>query len=296
MPPNDMEILPARATQLKNVICPYCGVGLDKGNVTKEHVVGRGFVPRGSLENQPNLILRACRDCNNRKSDLEDDISAITMQPDVTGRHFGSDARLADNAKRKAKAHSRYARKSVAESKPSLEIKYWLDQFAVMTLNFVGQPQISDERVLELALFHFKACFFFITYNQETNRGQWWKGGYVPIQIVSKLDWGNERSCAFMECTQSWDYRFLMITADENFKMAIRKSLSDDIWSLAVEWNENYRVLAACGESESLNAFVEKLPRLKVDIVSRSANSTLAVRTEKWLKPEADTLFAVPPD
>ena len=43
--------------RLRNVICPYCGVGLSKGNSTKEHVLGLlQFVPKAVLSNQWNLI------------------------------------------------------------------------------------------------------------------------------------------------------------------------------------------------------------------------------------------------
>ena len=42
-------------------------------------MIGRRFVPKGKLNNQWNLIVRVCIKCNNKKSDLEDDISAISM-------------------------------------------------------------------------------------------------------------------------------------------------------------------------------------------------------------------------
>jgi hypothetical protein len=79
------------------VICPYCGVALSKENSTKEHVLARKFVPKGTLNNQWNLILNACRCCNNSKSDLEDDISAITMQPNMRGDHFDYVGALKEN-------------------------------------------------------------------------------------------------------------------------------------------------------------------------------------------------------
>jgi hypothetical protein len=297
LPNNEFEKLPAGPICLRNVVCPYCGARLGRDNSTKEHMVGRKFVPKGSLENQPNLILRACRSCNNRKSDLEDDISAITMQPDVTGRYFGSSESLVMDAERKANASlSRHTGKPVRESKPTIEIKHEIAPGVTMTFNFVGQAQISDERAQKLALFHFQACFFFITYSRDAHQGWWWVGEYAPIQVASKLDWGNDLAVAFMERTLSWDYRFLMITADENFKIAIRKSLDSDVWSLAVEWNENYRVLAACGEPEALKAFVAGLPKLNASIVSRGPNWMCASRSEKQLKSEADTLFAVSAD
>jgi hypothetical protein len=255
-------------------------------------VIGRKFVPKSTLENQWNLILSACRDCNNRKSGLEDDISAITMQPDVTGKHFGSHPQLdLDSAHKRKRTHSRYTGKLVGDSQPTLQIKYELGPDIALTFHMTGQAQIAEERAFELAMRHFQGFFFFITYNHDENRGWWWKGKYAQILAVSKTDWGNPLALTFMEKTRDWDYRVLAITADEHFKLAIRKHPTDDIWSLAVEWNENYRVLAACGDEAPLKAFLSTLPRLEMQTLFQSADSGLAVRTEKTLSPEDDTLF-----
>src|SRR4051812_6479594 len=69
-------------TRLKNVTCAYCGVRFSPATPsTKEHVITRNFVPEGTLKaNDWNLILLACRTCNQEKADLEDEISAITLQ------------------------------------------------------------------------------------------------------------------------------------------------------------------------------------------------------------------------
>jgi hypothetical protein len=291
---HDLQYLPTnKPTRLKNVVCPYCGVGLSKENTTKEHVVGRKFVPKGTLANQWNLILNACRVCNNHKSDLEDDISAITMQPDVSGRPFGTHEQLAlDAVHKRARTFSRYTGKVVADSTPTMEIKYQLAPGVTLTFNMTAQAQIGHERAFALALRHFQGFFYFITYNHDANRGWWWKGHYAPIQSVSKTDWGNDVAVAFMDATQTWEHRVLTITADEHFKLAIRKHPTVDIWSLALEWNENYRVLAACGEEAPLREFLAGLPRLQVETVFQTDNSGLQVRTEKVLKQEDDTLFA----
>ena len=75
-----------RAIVLRNLTCPYCGDRFDpETSAAKEHVIGRRFVPRGCFAGQWNLILNACERCNRNKGDLEDDISIITMMPDVTG-------------------------------------------------------------------------------------------------------------------------------------------------------------------------------------------------------------------
>jgi hypothetical protein len=250
--------------------------------------------PRGALENQWNLILNACRGCNNGKSDLEDDTSAITMQPDVRGRYFGDHPQLVVDGAHKAKrAHSRYTGKLVADSTPSMEIKCELAPGVMITFNMVGHPQIDDRRVFELAMRHFQAFFYFITYNHSANRGWWWKGSYAPIQAVSRNDWGNERARAFMNTTLNWEHRMLLSgAAAGHFNLAIRKHPAEDIWSLAVEWNQNYRVLAACGEESPLREFVAGLPRPKVKTMSQLPNVMLGVRTEQALKAEDDTLFA----
>ena len=90
---------PKSPIRLANVNCPYCGRDLTDKTRTKEHVISKRFVPKGTFDGSWNLILNACRACNNAKSDLEDDISAITMQPDPFGRF--ADPKLQSEAERK---------------------------------------------------------------------------------------------------------------------------------------------------------------------------------------------------
>ncbi len=141
---------------------------------------------------------------------------------------------------------------------------------------------------------HFQCFFYLITYNHEADRGWWWKGHYAPLQAISKNDWGNDVSLGFMVSTQEWEHRVLAITAHEHFKLAIRKHPTADVWSLAVEWNENYRVFAACGEEKPLRAFLDDFPKLKIQTVHQTPDSRLQVRTENSLNPQDDTLFTVP--
>jgi hypothetical protein len=84
----------SRAIVLRNINCAYCGRLFDAElPATKEHVIGRRFVPRGCFAGQWNLILNACGRCNGDKAELEDDISAITMMPDAFGCHAIADDR-----------------------------------------------------------------------------------------------------------------------------------------------------------------------------------------------------------
>lgn len=72
----------------RSLYCAYCGAAFSRpSDGEAEHVIGRRFVPKGTLAAQWNLIVRACGPCNDHKADLENDISAITMQPDAWGRY-----------------------------------------------------------------------------------------------------------------------------------------------------------------------------------------------------------------
>src|SRR5687768_10576572 len=105
----------SRPLLLRNVTCPYCGKLVSRHARTKEHVIGRRFVPRGALDRCWNLIVWACHGCNRQKSDLEDDISAITMQFHTAGLHGMNDVTLQNEALRKsARSISRNTRKPIA--------------------------------------------------------------------------------------------------------------------------------------------------------------------------------------
>lgn len=86
---------PSRLIVRRSAFCAYCGHAFGPGDRGEnEHVIGRRFVPKGTLANHWNLILSACGPCNDAKAELENDISAITMQPDGLGRHVLDDPRL----------------------------------------------------------------------------------------------------------------------------------------------------------------------------------------------------------
>lgn len=103
MPGERLVRLDARsAIVLNNITCVYCNTLLDEAESTKEHTIGRRFVPKGTLARSWNLIVRACGECNGRKSDLEDDLSAVSMHPDSAGDHARDDEILVSEATRKA--------------------------------------------------------------------------------------------------------------------------------------------------------------------------------------------------
>jgi hypothetical protein len=127
-------------------------------------------VPKGSLANGWSLIVRACERCNNDKSDLEDDISAITLLPDLGRSHEQAD--LASLAARKAAgARSRRTRKSVADSYEEQVVDGKLMSAIDCCFSFTAPPQLAPERVMRLARFHLQGFFYLITYEESARVG-----------------------------------------------------------------------------------------------------------------------------
>lgn len=139
MPVSLTELPSNRAVVLDNITCPYCGIELDESNNTKEHVVGRRFVPKGSLNGDWNLIVRACQKCNSNKSFLENDISAITLSGKLWFGTEDSDENTKQEAQRKAKnSISNKTRKPVIHSQEELNIEGSFAPGATFKFNLVA--------------------------------------------------------------------------------------------------------------------------------------------------------------
>lgn len=142
MTPDGLNELPSnRVLVLDNVTCPYCGIVLDDDNNTKEHVIGRRFVLKGTLNGCWNLIVRACERCNSEKSHLEDDISAITLSGKLWFDSSDEGENIAKEAHRKAKnSISNRTRKPAGQSQEEIgfEVPFALDatfKFSVLPGN-----------------------------------------------------------------------------------------------------------------------------------------------------------------
>lgn len=281
-----------RAIVLDNETCVYCGTRLEGGQHTTEHVVGRRFVPKGSLQGQWNLIVRACKACNKKKADLEDDISAITMVLDGWCRQNTRDELLWKDAGRKAsKSVSRKTRKVVAQSFERVNVRAPFQGGGVFTVTSTAPPQIDADRAFELARFHLTGFFYWITFNRETKTGGYWLGGFFPVMEALRLDWGNDVHVAFMNLVVAWEPRVLAATADGYFKVVIRRHPTDVLWSWAVEWNRSYRIVGFFGEQEAAERAGKDLPALELTSVIEAPNKWLRYRMEKQLDEANDSLF-----
>ncbi|QND60139.1 HNH endonuclease [Mesorhizobium huakuii] len=289
-----MDLPPERPVSLRNQTCVYCGLALSPSNKTREHVIGRRFVPDGKLQGQWNLILNACRPCNSHKADLEDDISAITLQPDSWGRYGHDDVSAIEDAQRKAKdSRSRRTRKAVKDSSEHIKIQGTLGPGINLSFQYSSPPQVDENRAFELARLQLMAFFYMQTYNSETRRGGYWLHGYHPILTASRSDWGNPLMVGFMRTIESWDCRLLAISANGFFKLITRKHPLAETWAWALEWNQNCRLIGFFGQLDPAQDIVNSLPRLEAKMVYQAPNESLSYRVETPLKEDEDTLFLV---
>lgn len=284
---------PNRAHHLKNLACPYCGIELtDAVASDRDHVIGRRFVPKGVLDAQWNIVLRSCRACNSKKADLEDDVSAVAMQPDAAGEHASTDPRLRAEASRKArKSISRRTGKPLAAGEEPLTIRGSIGS-ATMTFTMVGPPQIDEKRLFAMARYHIAAFFYLTSYDSSTGRGGLLPGLFYGLSAARKQDWGNAHMRWFMETTANWARRVHGIGANNFFKIeSRRRSDKDDVWSWALEWNQNFRIIGFFGREDLIARLEEGTPVMVMESVDDGSGTILRYRAEVPLTDGDDQLF-----
>lgn len=294
VPPAELTAIDPKTTvQLPNQTCVYCGTQLTDDTSTKEHVVGRRFVPKGMLHQSWNLIVRSCRICNGRKSDLEDDLSGITMQPDSFGRYPTDDAVLIVDARRKAaKSISRRTKKSVKESGEALSLRASSGSGVSMSAAFIAPPQPDETRAFELARMHLSALFYWVTFDAPSNSGRFWLGEYMILNAALRADWGNVTQRAFAAAVVGWEPRVLIPgSAGGYFAAVIRKHPAATCWSWALEWNCNYRLTGFFGERTPAFALVDSFPQPETRLLYRDARKVVGLRRDVELAQQDDLLF-----
>ncbi len=279
----------------RNVLCAYCGISLEpfKGG-EEEHVIGRRFVPKGTLAGQWNLIVRSCPACNDVKADLEDDLSAITMQPDGLGRFAADDDRLRAEAVRKARTRNRRTQQRVSEPTPPLIVKGNFGP-ANITFSYTAPAQADDRRMFELARLQLVGFFSMLTYDEAAKRGYFWTGQYAPVVVARQEDWGNPRLLWIDAVSRDWEYRLHAIAADGFYKVWIRRRLGEPaVWAWAIEWNRNFRLAGFFGDPEAIAALLGDLPKLDIHTLHEGPDRWLRMRTEQPLADDDDVLFDAP--
>lgn len=293
MPSSTLTPYPAsQAICLRNVVCPYCGCDLSAENSTKEHVVGRRFVPKGKLNGHWNLILNACELCNNRKADLENDISAITLHPQHGEAHPDYDVEARAEAQRKAaNAISRRTKKPVKDSHEKMKFNVPFGPNASFNFDFTSPPQIDESRAFELARLQLAGFFYWITYQHHEERGYWWTGGYHPLIMVRRADYGNCVIVDFAEAVLGWEPRVMGHTADGYYSVCIRRHPTAECWSWAMQWNGSTRLVGFLGDRDVAKAVVDSLRPLQMHHQDLGNGDFVRFRYEVPLAHEDDRLF-----
>jgi hypothetical protein len=277
---------------LENATCVYCGYEFLGDEWTKEHVIGRKFVPKGKFNGQWNLIVRACKKCNGLKSDLENDISAISMQPDASEKYAINDSDLIREAQRKAKnSISRRTRKAVEFSKENMTLSTSLGGIVKMDFNFKAPPQMDSQRMFELARLQLIGFFYMLTYQKNLKKGFYWVGSYIPILEAIREDWGNPVHKWFMNHVLQWEPRLIFVGADGFFKVAIRRSPHSEVWSWGLEWNHNYRLVGFFGDKNKIQQISQEIPSLNIDQIATLRNGFIRMRSNIPLDEREDVLF-----
>jgi len=264
--------------KLANITCVYCGNKDEPDNpLTDEHVIGRNFVPKGSLATGWNLITKACHSCNDKKADLENDLSAITLLPDLGTSHDRLDLQ-ALAARKAGGSHSRHTGKAVADSYEEGAIEGKLMGALDVRFSFVGPPRMAPERVRQLAHFHLQGFFYLITYNEVERTGGSLPGDLGWVNDARLPDWGNALQVAFADLTNRWDSRIEGVGAEGYFKIAIRRDPSGaDLWSFALEWNKALRSIGFFGDLARAQAYVDALPALELKQIDATHRMRLEV-------------------
>ena len=286
---------PNRLMVRRSRYCAYCGAAFSRpSDGEAEHVIGRRFVPKGTLAAQWNLIVRACGPCNDHKADLENDISAITMQPDAWGRYPVDDPNYITEAVRKARTRNRRTGRMVSELESPIEIKQDFGGLQ-MAMSFTGPAQADESRMFELARLQLAGFFSMLTYNDEAKRGWWWTGAFSPVVAVPRGDWGHPHLVWINQMSSNWEYRLFALAADGFYKIWIRRHEGEPaVWAWVIEWNRNYRLAGFFGDPEVLEALTVDGPRLVKHVVYEGPNGWMRMREETPLAESDDTMFTDP--
>lgn len=292
-----------------NVQCPYCGRLLDEGpetQRTEDHVVGRKFVPKGYLENEWNLIVDSCEDCNRQKGRLESGISCMSHMSFGSGPEYGDD--VVKDVRRKLGTKDPGTGRIRGATHPSTG-KPVADSFgehkltgklgpATMTFSLISPPQ-DGEKEAELAGFQVQAFFYLISnYNPDdpaksrayskTETRYLATDLIQPIFVLRRSGFGHEVAMELTRRTLGWEQVCWIPTARGHFKAIMRRA--EDAYFWAVEWNKNARVIGLIRKKDQPCAVLGGLAEL-AGATSKPLSGEWRYRKEIALPEDQDILF-----
>lgn len=288
-----------RSKSKSNQYCLYCGRFIGEGSSlesNKEHLIGKEFVPTGEFGNGDlfNLIFRACKECNNEKSDAERHLSSITL--------FNSPAREDSQthnqiAQRKAEKDFHPIKQGVLIKDSGKNFKF-TTKFGPSSASFglSGPPQADEQCIEFLAYRHVQGIFSLITSHNPLAAEGTCLLSHKYFHLYGSygyLDWGNPQLVKIMDRASEIPCYANIETANGFFKVIMRRKKGDTgQWFWALEWNKSLRVVGAITEPDGFPVIFEGLPSLDWEDVGVHDGERIRIRQEVPLNSEEDILFS----
>ena len=279
-----------KSGKLSNRHCLYCGIAVGGESDTpsnKEHLIGRNFVPSGSMGGDAfNFLFRACVQCNSRKAVAERHISSVTL---INGPGRQHDPRAAAVAERKEinDFHPDKPGVAMGRAHDTLSINSNRPGFS-MSVGFTSPPRANDAAVAEIAVSHVQGLFSLLTTHnfQEASTLCLLPARQVRLMgAYGRSDWGNPHLLEVTRRTQAWSCHANIISADGYFKATMRRHETQG-WFWALEWNKFLRVAGGIAHGEM--ELFESLPDEKWFTLPGGRDRA---REEVPLPDEDDVLF-----
>lgn len=255
----------SKDTSQSNQYCLYCGILVGAGSTVpfdKEHLIGRNFVPTGTLANSFNFIFRSCRRCNSEKAALERHVSSITL---VNSPGRALDEQVNAAAKRKGAHDFHPDKKGVpigeAIDNHSVEFKHGSTS---MEFGMVSPPQVNPVAVQQLSFNYVQALFALVT-TEDCRLPE--KMRLLPqahfryFRHYIYQDWGNPQLLEVAKRVASWTCCANISVADGYFKAILRRDAQLG-WFWALEWNRYLRVTGAITLPDQRAQIFDSLPEL----------------------------------
>lgn len=248
-----------------NQHCLYCGAFVGSGSATasnEEHLIGRRFVPKGTMENAFNFSFRCCLFCNGRKAEIERHISSFSLlrSPSLATNEI---ARRSAATKASNDFHPETkVRMGDAIEKQTLEFKFG---GATFTFGLTGQTPAATNYIPELAAYHIQGLFSLLTACGPPPDHQIRLLPIDQIQVQGfhpHSDWGNPQLVEIIRRTASLPLCASLHSGQDHFRACLRRSENDG-WFWALEWNKSLRVVGSIYTAGETSPLFMELPELR---------------------------------
>lgn len=135
---------------------------------------------------------------------------------------------------------------------------------------------------------------FAVTYKDEMRRGQPISGVFIPVDSSAVTNWGNPVQRWFMDRVEHWRSSFVNSLANDFFRVALRRAASNvNLWSWALEWNRNYRLIGFFGDDMLVENELKSMPPRPTSIPAGTTpdGAILRFTPDVMLPDEVDVLF-----